>query len=273
MAHLHTPPPSNDSSSPGSLSPGHWLADCCLLAHKDYFNVDAYHSKIIERCLLTQHEIKYLKHKLHQFKAEHKKLGHLFKSCKCELDKKHGHVTELATSNASLKSQLGLFKSLVHSCLLSPLSVYQSQSPTGAAQYQMGYAPPAHSYHQYSGQSPPQQQHYYLMDSASVYNQQIQLQLQQQQNQYPGQYYANSVYVQQQQQYAANGEIRTIKLKKIKFRLLDYSVIFDVKDFFSTFLTECHQKLTKIDKVYDFGRQVNDGFEFVYRLFNQNKTD
>jgi hypothetical protein len=36
-------------------------SDCCLLAHREYFDINSYHSKIIERSLQSNAELKHMK--------------------------------------------------------------------------------------------------------------------------------------------------------------------------------------------------------------------
>ncbi len=111
-----------------NIPPEAWISDCCLLNHNDYFNIDAYHSKILERSLTTGNELKFLKNKHTQLKTDNKKTSHLVKSLKHDLDKKHAHMAELTQSHHGMKNQLNMFKSLVHACSVNSNQTNNNQS-------------------------------------------------------------------------------------------------------------------------------------------------
>jgi len=87
--------------------------DCCLLAHRDYFNLDAYHSKIIERSLQSNIELKCMKLKQTNFKAEIKKSNQMLKSLKQEYDKKQSILNDLNKSSTGLNDKLNFFKRFI----------------------------------------------------------------------------------------------------------------------------------------------------------------
>lgn len=88
-------------------------SDCCLLSHRDYFNVDAYHSKIIERSLQTTTELKYMKLKQNNFKTEIKKSNQMLKALKQEFDKKQSVLNDLTKSSNGLTEKLNIFKRFI----------------------------------------------------------------------------------------------------------------------------------------------------------------
>jgi len=71
-------------------------SDCCLLAHREYFDINSYHSKIIERSLQSNAELKHMKLKQNSFKVEIKKSNQMLKSLKQEFDKKQTVLNELS---------------------------------------------------------------------------------------------------------------------------------------------------------------------------------
>lgn len=84
--------------------------DCCLLAHRDYFHLDAYHSKIIERSLQSSVELKYMKLKQTNFKTEIKKSNQMLKQLKQEYDKKQSILgNETSLFSGRIASSLGFF--------------------------------------------------------------------------------------------------------------------------------------------------------------------
>lgn len=88
-------------------------SDCCLLSHRDYFNIDAYHSKIIERSLQTTTELKYMKLKHNNFKTEIKKSNQMLKALKQEFDKKQSILNDLTKSSNGLTEKLNMFKNFI----------------------------------------------------------------------------------------------------------------------------------------------------------------
>jgi hypothetical protein len=91
----------------------HWLSDCCLFQHHDYFSLDAYHLKIIERSLHSTHELKFTKSKLQQLKMDSKKANQFLKQLKQEVEKKQAFLNDLGKTNQHFHEQLNVFKRLV----------------------------------------------------------------------------------------------------------------------------------------------------------------
>lgn len=87
--------------------------DCCFFTHREFFDIDAYHLKIIERSLQSTIEYKQMKQKQAELRIVNKKATQLLKSLKQELDMKQSQIFELTKTNQSNVDQLILFKSLV----------------------------------------------------------------------------------------------------------------------------------------------------------------
>ena len=106
---------SHDTSSSCSSDTknSNFLNDCCLFAHRDFFNIDAYHLKIIERSLQSSVEYKQMKQKQSELRLDNKKATQLLKSLKQELEMKQSQIFELTKTNQLNVDQLILFKSLV----------------------------------------------------------------------------------------------------------------------------------------------------------------
>jgi len=105
---------SHDTSSCSSdTKNSNFLNDCCLFAHRDFFNIDAYHLKIIERSLQSSVEYKQMKQKQSELRLDNKKATQLLKSLKQELEMKQSQIFELTKTNQLNVDQLILFKSLV----------------------------------------------------------------------------------------------------------------------------------------------------------------
>ena len=89
------------------------LNDCCLLVHREYFDINAYHAKIIERSVLASNEFKAMKLKQSAIKLDNRKSNQTLKTLKNELDKKQTYLSNLSKANAAYVEQLTLCRHLV----------------------------------------------------------------------------------------------------------------------------------------------------------------
>ena len=107
------------------------LNDCCLLAHREYFDINAYHAKIIERSVLASNEFKAMKLKQSAIKLDNRKSNQTLKTLKNELDKKQTYLTNLSKANAAYVEQLNLCRHLVEAVnKVSPI-VYTAPAVNG----------------------------------------------------------------------------------------------------------------------------------------------
>ncbi len=91
-------------------------SDCCLLAHSDYFDISAYHSKIIERSCQSGNELKTMKLKQSAIKLDNRKSNQVLKQLKNEIDKKQTYLTEINKNIAASNEQFNKFKDLIKLC-------------------------------------------------------------------------------------------------------------------------------------------------------------
>ena len=108
-------------TSRASLNNSSFIKDCCLLSHHDYYNVEEYHLKIIERSLRSSFELKQFRLKQSQFKLDNKKLNQLIKSLKYDLENKQIQFNTITNKSEAIKSQIRLFKRLVYHRWISNL--------------------------------------------------------------------------------------------------------------------------------------------------------
>ncbi len=92
------------------------VTECCLLAHRDYFEIDAYHGKIMERSVAASNELKAIKLKQSAIKLDNRKSNQTLKTLKSEIDKKQTFITELNKNILACNDQFGMFKRLIQIC-------------------------------------------------------------------------------------------------------------------------------------------------------------
>ena len=110
--------------------------DCCVFAHREYFNVDAYHSKILERSLQSSVELKFVRQKQSQLKADSRKLSAGIKTGKQELELKQQAFNELCKANNYFTEQLNLFKRFIQLCQQPQQQPQQPTTPVVQQQQQ-----------------------------------------------------------------------------------------------------------------------------------------
>ena len=92
-------------------------SECCILAHREYFEIGAYHSKIIERSCLSSSELKTMKLKQSAIKLDNRKSNQLLKQLKTEIEKKQTYLTELSKNITASNEQFnGIFKQMIQLC-------------------------------------------------------------------------------------------------------------------------------------------------------------
>jgi hypothetical protein len=229
-----------DSASTGASSTG--LANSAASINADYFNVDAMHARILERSLQFTNELKYMKLKQNSLKMENRKCNQTIKTLKQESDRKQTVLQELTRNNSTLRDKLAVFKRLVQLCSPSTVSssssppgvsnassgssiaaVSNSSSSNTSSSNNTSASSSVPSQLLYSNNSNPNSASFinsliFLnnpstastaaanngvgLDSTNIYNQQIQLHLQQQQQhqQQQQQQQAQNIYNQQSSQ-------------------------------------------------------------------------
>lgn len=109
-----------------SKHPSHPTTDCCILAHREYFEISAFHSKIIERSVMSGNELKTMKLKQSAIKLDNRKSNQSLKQLKTEIDKKQTYLTELSKNITASNEQFNMFKRLVQVCGETQTNVNQA---------------------------------------------------------------------------------------------------------------------------------------------------
>lgn len=115
--------------------------ECCLLAHRDYFDIDAYHSKIIERSCMSSSELKSMKLKQSAIKLDNRKSNQILKALKNEIDKKQTYLNEINKNITASNEQFNIFKRLIQISTETPVNNHaeiQNQHQQLQQQYQNG---------------------------------------------------------------------------------------------------------------------------------------
>lgn len=110
--------------------PQQHLSDCCLLNHADYFNLDAYHMKILERSLIASNELRFLRTRQAQLRMEVKNSSNFISLLKQDLDRRQAYMSELGQSQNGMRNQLNMYKSLIQKLGVLNLNITPSTTAT-----------------------------------------------------------------------------------------------------------------------------------------------